>query len=276
MSEGFRNPSASRRSPEGWFEQFRQACQDVPIEPDVSHASELSADEMLAFYRGELSEEERRELEAEALASPACFRKLVQLGACMAEASTVDEFQMCLESAMWGEVELPPARPVSNWVAALESQDASHRIDGDPPVEIRRVVLNGQDLIRIDRLSNCAGALIAIDRQGASRTFAVCRVASSSGIAAIAHVPTASSSEVARCSIRRIAPRDLRSSDAAILWESFQTARQIDPAAVAPIDGPRSSWALWTDEVRSHADRDARSVDAEVLKIAERIASELA
>ncbi len=276
MSEGFRNSPASHRSPDGWFDQFRQACQNVRIEPDSSHASEVSADEMLAFYRGELSEDRRRELEAEALASPACFRKLVELGACTATQATAGHVHVRVESAKWGEVELPPPRPVSSWVAALESSNISCRIDSNPPLEIRRIVLNGQDLVRIDRLSDCAGALVAVDRQGANKTFAVCRVASSSGVAAIANLSTASQSEVARCSIHRVAPQDLQSCDAAILWEAFQTARQIDPAAVAPIDGPRSSWELWTEEVLLHADHDPQGVDAEVLKIVERIASEFA
>ncbi|WP_166825166.1 hypothetical protein [Thalassoroseus pseudoceratinae] len=277
MSQGFRNSSASQHTPERWFEKFRAACQDVRIEPDQDHVSDVSTEHILAFYRGELSEEQRRELEVEALSSPASFRKLVQLGSCVAGGSPNGVFRPSVASEHWAEIEVPPAKRMTSWIAALESPAGAVHNESGMQLEIRRVVLGDQQLIRMDRPGDCVGALVAMkfDVEGSRKSFAVCRMASSSGLVAVAACVDVKPEESVRCAIDRVAPHDLLPSDAAPLWNAFEAARQVDPASVSTVTGPRSAWEMWTEEVCSVADSSQSMVPVEIREIAERIASVL-
>lgn len=278
MSDGFRNSPAPRQRADGWFEHLRQACRDIPLEPDSQQVSDVSSETMLAFYRGELSEEQRRELEANALASPICFRKLAQVGACVAGEPVDQHFETMPKSEYWGAWELPAARSFSSWVAALELPQIAVRIEADRPLEIRRVMINGVQQVRVDRLGEDVGSLVVFEYGEAEmvKSFAVCRRASTSGSAAITAVPTnVPADRPLQCTVRHVAPQDLQKSDAETLWQSFQMAARIDPASVSPIDAPRSPWVMWVDSVLIIAEQQPDCVTTVIREIVARISSEL-
>ncbi len=87
MSEGqFQSPGAN-----DWFEQIRDFLEHEPPALDEAvldaayEAGEIDTPTMFAYFEGRLSEEQRREVEAEAAGSPHALRKLARIGAIVAQ-----------------------------------------------------------------------------------------------------------------------------------------------------------------------------------------------
>ncbi len=77
-----------------WVEQLRDAiCHEPPpideaVLEAAYEASEIDTPTMFAYFEGELSDEERKAVEAEVAASPHALRKLTRIGAIVAQSRT--------------------------------------------------------------------------------------------------------------------------------------------------------------------------------------------
>ena len=279
------------RGANDWVERMRDFLDREPPALDEAvleaayEAGEIDTEAMFAYCEGRLSEEDRREVEAEAAASPHALRKLARIGAILARsqaglkpalarsaarvmrsraparpsftpAASAPEAASTSESRrVVHRVKLGPPRPSSGLNAPPRPED-SVRVPTDPAYELSRSLEKNRDQLRIYHESAPVGTLLGVkfsapatEADSAPTKFVVLRRGSESTTAAALTIPSHFQEGEVNLELWEIPFAELTAEEACGILKSYEHAAQEDPIAVTPLHEPRSAWQTWADAV---------------------------
>ena len=281
-----------------WVEQLREARQQgcAPLQDvlDAAYeANEIDSATMFAYFEGRLTEEERRDVEAEAALSPHALNKMARVAAIVAE-SRGSATAKVASPAMAPE-------PISAQHAASQTQRVTHRVKlgpprpsigshmlprsedcvrstPDSPCEFYRSLEKDRDQVRIFHQSAAVGTLVGLwirepNAEGdVSHTppaqFAVLRMSSESSTTTTLTIPDSFGRGEVILEVVEIPPAALTAQDGRGILNSYERAAIEDPVAVTPLHEPRSAWQIWAEEILNTPE-----VDRSVREAAELIAA---